>query len=61
VWDDAKHFVNNINMGVADAVKPLLDGSAVRMMFQNVFNTRVTQYEEELRKTNTDIEDVDAA
>jgi hypothetical protein len=31
------------------------------MMFQNVFNTRITQYEEELRKTNTDIEDVDAA
>lgn len=61
VWDDAKHFVNNINMGVADAVKPFLDGSAVRMMFQNVFNTRVTQYEEELRKTNTDLKDVDAA
>nr|DAE75524.1 MAG TPA: hypothetical protein [Caudoviricetes sp.] len=31
------------------------------MMFQNLYNTRTTQYEEELRKTYSDLEDTEIA
>lgn len=61
VWDTTKHLFNATVDNAIDGVKPLFDGSAVRMMFQNLYNTRTTQYEEELRKTYSDLEDTQIA
>ena len=60
-WDATKHLFNATVGNAIDGVKPLFDGSAVRMMFQNLYNTRTTQYEEELRKTYSDLEDTEIA
>ena len=60
-WDTTKHLFNATVGNAIDGVKPLFDGSAVRMMFQNLYNARTTQYEEELRKTYSDLEDTEIA
>lgn len=60
-WDATKYLFNATVGNAIDSVKPLFDGSAVRMMFQNIYNTRTTQYEEELRKTYSDLEDTQIA
>ena len=60
-WDATKYLFNATVGNAIDGVKPIFDGTAVRMMFQNLYNTRTTQYEEELRKTYSDLEDTQIA
>lgn len=60
-WDTTKSIYNNTIGDAIEGLKPLFNGDAMRMAMQNLYSTRTTQYEEELRKTYSELEDTELA